>query len=74
MFRLDKTVTRKTILPADQDAEDWARWQEISFFEKCEVVEHLRHQVGVLYALREVGHQQDRNRNAADLTNGKTLT
>ena len=74
MLRLDKTVTRKTTLHADQDAEDWARWQETSFFEKREVVEHLRHQAGVPHALREVGHQQDRNRNAADLTNGKTLT
>ena len=57
MLRLDKTVTRKTTLHADHDAEDWARWQEMSFSEKREVVEHLRHQVGVLYALREVGHQ-----------------
>ena len=74
MLRLDKTLTRKTTLPADQDAEDWARWQEMSFSEKREVAEHLRHQAGVLHALREVGRQQDRNRNAADLTNGKTLT
>ena len=74
MLRLDKTLTRKTILHADHDAEDWARWQEMSFFEKREVVEHLRQQAGVLQALREVGRQQDLNRNAADLTNGKTLT
>ena len=74
MLRLDKTITRETTLHADQDAEDWVRWQETPFSEKREVVEHLRHQVGVLHALREVGHQQDRNRNAADLTNGKTST
>ena len=35
MLRLDKTVTRKTTLPADQDAEDWTRWQEMSFLKSA---------------------------------------
>ena len=42
MLHFDKTVTRKTILHADHDAEDRARWQVISFTEKREIVWHLQ--------------------------------
>ncbi|WP_188563087.1 hypothetical protein [Hymenobacter frigidus] len=71
MLRLDKTVTRKTTLHADQNAEDRAHWQKMSFAEKREVVEHLRHQAETLRALRELGRQQDFSRNAVDLTNSE---
>ena len=42
MLHFDKTVTRKTTLHADHDAEDRARWQVISFTEKREIVWHLQ--------------------------------
>ena len=72
MLRLDKTVSRKIPLHYDEDAENRARWQGMSFAEKRDVVEYLRHQAKCLQALCESGREQDRNRNATDLTTGKT--
>ena len=72
MLRLDKTVSRKTTLHADHDAEDRARWQGMSFAEKREVVEYLRHQTKCLQALCDSGREQDRNRNATGVTTGET--
>ncbi|HEX8505397.1 MAG TPA: hypothetical protein VF630_08520 [Hymenobacter sp.] len=72
MLRLDKTVSRKTTLHADHDAEDRARWQTMTVNEKQEVLAYLRQQARCLHALREVGRQQDRSRNTADLANGET--
>ena len=64
MLRLDKTITRKVPLHYDQDAEDRARWQAMSFAEKRGVVWHLQQRQQELHAIREVGRKQDRRRNA----------
>ena len=61
MLRLDKTVSRKTTLHADHDAEDRTRWQAMSFSEKREVVLVLQQRTHMLRAWSE----QERNRNAA---------
>ena len=64
MLRLDKTISRKTTLHADHDAEDRARWQAISIAEKREVVEYLQHQTKCLEALCETGRKQELDRSA----------
>jgi len=71
MLRLDKTVTRKTTLHADQDEEDLARWQAMSSAEKQEVLEYLRYQAKTLHALCELGRQQDRDKNVGHSATGK---
>lgn len=62
MLRLDKTAIRKVPLHYDQDAEDRARWQVMSFSEKREVVLVLQQRRRELGALCEVGREQDRNK------------
>jgi predicted Fe-S protein YdhL (DUF1289 family) len=54
MLRLDKTVTRKTTLHADHDAEDLARWQTMTAAEKQEVLEYLRWQAKALHAISKL--------------------
>ena len=64
MLRLDKTAFRIVPLHYDQDAEDRARWQAMTFAEKREVVEYLRHQTKCLQALCDLGREQDRDMKA----------
>ena len=72
MLRLDKTISRKTTLHADHDAEDRARWQAMSFTEKREVVLVLQQRIKVLRVLSEQGREQDRNKNATLPSGEKT--
>ena len=69
MLRLDKTVTRKTTLHADQEAEDSARWQAMSFTEKREVVLVLQQRRNMLHAWSEQGRKQDRRKTTSEPTN-----
>ena len=69
MLRLDKTVTRKTTLHADQEAEDRARWQAMSFTEKREVVLVLQQRRNMLHAWSEQGRKQDRRKTTSEPTN-----
>ena len=63
MLRLDKTVSRKVPLHYDEEAENRARWQAMSFAEKREIVWHLQQRRSELHALREEGRKQDQNKN-----------
>jgi predicted Fe-S protein YdhL (DUF1289 family) len=60
MLRLDKTAFRIVPLHHDQDAEDHARWQAMSFAEKREIVLVLQQRIRMLRGWSE----QERNRNA----------
>ena len=64
MLHLDKTVTRKVPLHYNEDAENHARWQAMSFTEKREIVWHLQQRRQQLSALCEVGRRQDLDRSA----------
>ena len=70
MLRLDKTVSRKVPLHYDEEAENRARWQAMSFAEKREIVWHLQQRRRELYALREEGRKQDRNKNVGHSAHG----
>ena len=72
MFHLDKTVTRKTTLHADHDAEDRTRWQVMSFTEKREIVWHLQQRNRELHALCEQGREQDQPKSATLLSSEPT--
>ena len=71
MLRLDKTVSRKVSLHYDEDAENRARWQAMSFAEKREIVWHLQQRRRELHALCEQGREDDRNKNIRHSANGK---
>lgn len=71
MLRLDKTISRKTTLHADQDAEERARWQAMSFTEKREIVAVLQQRRRELRALCKAGREQDRNKNTGHFANGE---
>ena len=64
MLRLDKTVSRKVSLHYDEDAENRARWQTMSFTEKREIIWHLQQRRRELHALCEQGRKQDQNKDA----------
>lgn len=66
MLRLDKTISRKVPLHYDEEAENRARWQAMSFAEKREIGWHLQQRRRKLHALCEVGRNQDLDRSATD--------
>ena len=72
MLRLDKTVSRKTTLHADHDAEDRARWRAMPFAEKREIVWHLQQRRRELQVLCEQGREQNRLKNAS-LSDGESV-
>ena len=75
MLRLDKTVSRKTTLHADQESEDVenrARWQAMSFAEKREIVWYLQQQRQTLQALCEQGQWDAQNKNVFHSENGES--
>ncbi|MBC8085436.1 MAG: hypothetical protein H7Z21_19730 [Hymenobacter sp.] len=72
MLRLDKTAFRIVPLHHDQDAEDRARWQAMSFTEKREVVMHLQQRTRELHAIRELGRKQDFDASAINAQNAES--
>ena len=68
MLRLDKTVTRKVPLHYDEETENRARWQAMSFTEKREIVWHLQQRTKMLRAWSE----QERNKSATLLNDAST--
>ena len=69
MLRLDKTISRKTTLHADHDAENRARWQVMSFAEKREVVLVLQQRRNMLHAWSEQGREQGQRKTTSEPTN-----
>ncbi len=73
MLRLDKTVSRKVPLHYDEEAENRARWQVMSFTEKREIVWHLQQRRRELHALCEEGRMQDRDNNTDPTASGESI-
>lgn len=62
MLRLDKTISRKTTLHDDQDADDRAYWASRTTEQRLKILEYLRHQRKMLEALSKLPHLPQKNK------------